>query len=132
MKWKKLRERNYKEKKMTSKTADPTFQITDTAKIPKTDSDEKRAGDVTGGMELLELDFLLRVVEDTKGDDKNDVAMRRLSFDELLRRKNQDRIDSNALTVYAVNKYDLYGKNIQCEAMKELTRRTVQSGKSSS
>jgi len=97
---------------MTSKTADPTFQMTDTAKIPKTDSGERRMGDVTGGMDLLELDFLLGVVEETKGDDKNDVTMRRLSFDELLRRQNQDRIDSNALAVYAVNKYDLYGKKI--------------------
>jgi len=119
---------------MTSKTADPTFQMTDTAnqKILKTDSGEKRVGDVAGGMELLELDFLLSIVEETKGDDKNDVTMRRLTFDELLRREKQDRIDSNALAVYAVNKYDLYGKNIQCEAMKELTKRTVQSGKSSS
>ena len=114
---------------MTSKTADTTFQMTgaETQKIPKSDSGERRKGDVTGGMELLELDFLLGVIEDTRGDDKNDVTMRKLSFNELLRREKQNQIDSNALAVYAVNNHDLYGKNIQCEAMKELTKRTTQS-----
>jgi hypothetical protein len=128
MKWKKLRERNYKEKKMTSKTTDPTFQMTDTMeqKIPKQEPGEKRKGDVNGGMELLELDFLLGVIEDTKGNDNHDVTMRKLTFNEILRRENQTQIDSNALAVYAVNKGNLYGKVIQCEAMKELTRRTVQ------
>jgi hypothetical protein len=81
--------------------------------------------DLAGGMEMLELDFLLGVVESTKGDDKNDVMMRKLSFNELLRRDKQNHIDSIALTVYAVNQGNLYGKDIQCEAMKELTKRTT-------
>ena len=81
--------------------------------------------DVSSGMELLELDFLLGVIEDTEGNDPNDVTMRRLDFNEVLRRSKQDQIESNALTVYAVNKGDLYGKTIQCEAMKELTKRTA-------
>ncbi len=112
---------------MTGKTTEPTFQMTDTTaqKIPKQEPGEKRKGDVGGGMELLELDFLLGVIEDTKGNDNHDVTMRKLTFNEILRRENQTQIDSNALAVYAV-KGNLYGKVIQCEAMKELTRRTMQ------
>lgn len=134
MKWKKLRARNYKEKKMTSKTAEPTFQGTESAtdRIPENESTAKRGGDLNSGMELLELDFLLSIAENAKGDDKNDVTMRRLTFNELLRRENQNRIDSHALSVYAVNKGDLYGKDIQCEAMKELTRRTTHHNKNNS
>ena len=87
--------------------------------------------DLAGGMEMLELDFLLGVIEDTRGADRNDVAMRRLSFDELLRREQQKEIDSGALTVYAVDERNLYGKTIQCEAMKELTKRTGHKSKGS-
>ena len=85
--------------------------------------------DLAGGMEMLEPDFLLSVVESTRGDDKNDVTMRKLTFNELLRREQLDTIDSNALKVYAVNKGNLYGKDVQCEAMKRLTERTVRKGK---
>jgi hypothetical protein len=81
--------------------------------------------DLAGGMEMLELEFLLGVIEDTKGSDKNDVMMRKLGFNEVLRREQQNQIDSVALTVYSVNEGNLYGKVIQCEAMKELTRRTM-------
>jgi len=84
--------------------------------------------DLAGGMEMLELDFLLGVVENTRGDDKNDVMMRKLGFNEVLRRGKQNQIDSSALTVYAVNQGNLYGKDIQCEAMKELTKRTTHKG----
>jgi len=77
-----------------------------------------------GGMDLLELDFLLSIVENTKGNAQNDVTMRKLNFNEVLRREKQDQIDSNALAVYAVNAGNLYGKDIQCEATKELARRT--------
>ena len=99
---------------------------------------EETAGEVTmekktrtgrnlaGGMDLLEMDFLLGVIESTDGEDKNDVAMRRLSFNEVLRRNQQSEIDSAAMTVYAVDEKGLYGKDIQCGAMKELTRRTEQ------
>jgi hypothetical protein len=78
---------------------------------------------------VLVLDVLLGVIENTKGDDKNDVNMRKLSFHEVLRREQQNTIDSQALTVYAVNEGNLYGKGIQCEAMKELTKRTASKGK---
>jgi hypothetical protein len=84
------------------------------------------ARNLAGGMDLLEMDFLLGVIENTDGEDKNDVAMRRLSFNEVLRRNQQSDIDSAALSVYSVDEKDLYGKDIQCAAMKELTRRTEQ------
>ncbi|MGA2171681.1 MAG: hypothetical protein ABSG82_01535 [Sedimentisphaerales bacterium] len=88
-----------------------------------------RAGrNLAGGMDLLELDFLLGVIESTEGDDKNDVAMRKLTFNEALRRNQQNEIDSASLSVYAVDEKNLYGKDIQCAAMKELTRRTEQKG----
>ena len=83
---------------------------------------------LAGGMEMLEMDFLLGVIENTDGEDKNDVAMRKLSFNEVLRRNQQSEIDSPALTVYAVDEKNLYGKDIQSAAMKELTRRTEQKG----
>ena len=90
-----------------------------------------REKDLAGGMEILDLDFLLSIVENTEGNDKKDVAMRRLTFDELLRREQLDTIDSNALRVYAMNEGELYGKVIQCEAMKVLTERTTRMGKHS-
>ncbi len=87
--------------------------------VPDTDRD------LGSGMEMLEMDFLLGVVENTKGDDKSDVTMRKLVFNELLRREQLDAIDSNALSVYTIDGDKLYGKNIQCEAMKKLTERTT-------
>jgi hypothetical protein len=87
--------------------------------------------DLAGGMEMLELDFLLSVVEHTKGDDKNDVTMRKLVFNELLRREQLETIDSNALKVYTIDESNLYGKDIQCEAMKKMTERTLRKGKDS-
>ena len=81
--------------------------------------------DLRGGMDLLELDFLLSIVENTKGNDPNDVTMRKLNFNEILRRQKQSQIDSNALAVYVVNAGNLYGKDIQCAATQDLARRTV-------
>ena len=83
-----------------------------------------RGKDLAGGMEMLEQDFLVGTVEKTKGDDNDDVMMRKLSFNELLRRGQLKAAGSKALKVYAVNKGNLYGKDIQCEAMKELAERT--------
>ena len=87
--------------------------------------------DLASGMEMLELDFLLSVVEYTKGDDKNDVTMRKLVFNELLRREQLDTIDSNAMKVYTIDESNLYGKDIQCEAMKKMTERTTRKSKDS-
>jgi hypothetical protein len=95
----------------------------------KSELNRSREKDLAIGMEILDLDFLLSVVENTEGNDKNDVAMRRLTFDELLRREQQDTIDSNSLKVYAMNEGELYGKVIQCEAMKVLTERTTRKSK---
>ncbi len=90
---------------------------------------ESKERNLAGGMELLELDFLLSVIENTKGNDKNDVTMRKLGFNELIRRKQADTIDSNALKVYAIDKGSLCGKVIQCEAMRVLTDRTTRESK---
>ena len=81
--------------------------------------------DLYGGMDLLELDFVLSIVENTNGNDQNDVTMRKLNFNEVLRREKQNQIDSNALVVYAMNSGNLYGKDIQCQATKELAKRTA-------
>ena len=94
-----------------------------TKQISKSGRVTKR--DLNSGTELLELDLLLRIVDDTKGSNVNDTTMRKLVFNELLRREDHNRIDSNALKVYATNKDNLYGKEIQCEAIKELAERTA-------
>jgi len=80
--------------------------------------------DLASGMEMLEQDFLVRTVENTEGEDDNDVTMRKLGFNELLRRKQLKAADSDALRTYVINEGNLYGKDIQCEAMKELAERT--------
>ena len=85
----------------------------------------QRDADLKSGMELLELDFLLSNVQNTDGDNKNDVTMRKLNFNELLRRAKLDLVSSSVLKVYAINQDNLYGKEIQCEATRELSRRTA-------
>lgn len=96
-------------------------------------SHKRREKDLQSGMELLERDFLLSIVEKTNGDDdEKDVAMRKLNFKELLRRGELSQADSKALRTYAINKGNLYGKDIQCEAMKSLAERTAKSNKRNS
>jgi hypothetical protein len=86
----------------------------------------ERERDLHSGMEILEPDFLLKVVENTNdGSDEKDVAMRKLNFKELLRRGELSQIDSHALKIYAINKGNVYGKDIQCEAIKTLAERTA-------
>ena len=92
---------------------------------PKKELAGEKGRDLAGGMEMLELDFLLGVVEEAEGDDKNDVAMRKLNFNELIRRGQVNEIDSNALKIYARDEGGLYGKDIQFQAIKELTVRTA-------
>jgi len=113
----------------TSKIVEMHPSVKDIGGEAKTRDELGRERELGGGMEMLELDFLLGVVESTRGDDGNDVMMRKLSFNEVLRRDKQNQIDSSALTVYAVNAGNLYGKDIQCEAMKELTKRTSRKSK---
>ncbi|MHC4844078.1 MAG: hypothetical protein ACYTEE_09790, partial [Planctomycetota bacterium] len=88
----------------------------------------KNKKDLASGMELLDMNFLLGMVERTASNDQKDVTMRKLNFSELLRRGKLDQIDSHALATYAVNAGDPYGKEIQCEATKELARRTSGNG----
>jgi hypothetical protein len=130
MAWDTVREKKAEAKKMVNKVMrlHPSEQGSaagkEGEKKSKGDLAAEREADLNSGMDLLELDFLLSIVENTNGDDKNDVTMRKLNFNELLRRNKQDQIDSAALKIYAVNVGNLYGKDIQCEAMKELTKRT--------
>jgi hypothetical protein len=138
MVWNTIREKKSEVKNMA---ASKIMEVHSPVKVPSNISGEEnlksgfnrnRDKDLAGGMEILDLDFLLSIVENTEGNDKNDVAMRRLTFDELLRREQLDTIDSNSLKVYAMNEGELYGKVIQCEAMKVLTERTARKGKHSS
>lgn len=93
-------------------------------KKPENQLAGKKDKDLYGGMELLELDFLLTVIENTKSDNKDDVTMRKLNFYELLRRKKLSHVNSNTLKIYAINQKNLYGKEIQYQALKQLTERT--------
>jgi hypothetical protein len=138
MVWNSIREKKSEVKNMA---ASKIMEVHSPAKAPsgisgeenlKSGSSRSREKDLAGGMEILDMDFLLSIVENTEGNEKNDVAMRRLTFDELLRREKQDTVDSNALKVYAMNEGGLYGKVIQCEAMKVLTERTTRKSKHSS
>lgn len=102
------------------------FEAADIAGQGKQKNEIDKAGrkDLASGMEILELDFLLSIVENTKGNNKKDVMMRKLVFNELIRREQLDAVDSDALNVYTLNKGKLYNKDIQCGAMKELAERT--------
>ena len=115
------------EKKTELKRTGPNkvVEMRSSANNAAAEAKSSKERDLAGGMEMLEMDFLLGVIESTKSNDKNDVMMRKLGFNELLRRAKQNLIDSTALTVYAVNQGNLYGRDIQCEAMKELTKRTT-------
>jgi hypothetical protein len=131
MVWNTIRE---KKSEVNNMTASKIIEVHSPAKAPFSDEENLRSGlnrnkDLAGGMEILDLDFLLSIVENAEGNDKNDVAMRRLTFDELIRREQQDTVDSSALKVYAMNEGNLYGKVIQCEAMKVLTERTSRKSK---
>jgi cell division septation protein DedD len=81
--------------------------------------------DLQSGMELLELDFLISVVEKIKGKTKNDITIRKLNFNELARRQELSHVKSKPLTTYAIDKENLYGKDIQCKAMTQLSQRTT-------
>ncbi len=85
----------------------------------------KRGRDVTSGMDLLDLDFMLDTVENVEAADPNDILMRKLLFDEILRSERLHEVDSSALKAYAVNQGGIFDKDVQCEALKELTERTI-------
>jgi hypothetical protein len=107
------------------------FDIPDTTGRTKSKINlaRKRKKDLSSGMELLELNFLLRTIENVSDDDEKDVTIRKLNFKELLRRGKLNEADSNTLKIYAINKDNLYDKYIQCEAMKNLAERTASGSK---
>jgi len=110
--------------------AGKTFDLSGVAKAKSEGLHTKREKDLQSGMEILDSDFLLSIVENTNGgDDEKDVAMRKLNFKELLRRGELSQAESKALRTYAINKGNLYGKDIQCEALKSLAERTAKSKK---
>ena len=89
------------------------------------DASRRRDRDLRTGMDVLDLEFLLTVVENIGGNETNEIAMRKLSFNELMRTQRIHELDSSALKVYAIDVDGHFGKDIQCEAMKELTERTL-------
>jgi hypothetical protein len=91
---------------------------------PSSSARGRRGKDLSSGLELIDVDFLLDVVENTKSDETKDVTMRKFAFQDLMRRNKIHELDSTALKIYALNEGDLYGKDIQFEAFKELAERT--------
>ncbi len=88
---------------------------------------KKRGRDLHGGMEILDLDFLLDIVENADGTDEYDMTMRKLGFHELARTGRLSDIDSHALGYVCMDEDGLFDKRMQCEAMQELATRTDQS-----
>lgn len=110
----------------TARRVGKTFNLSGAARAKSEGLRKKQGRDLQSGMEILDSDFLLKIVEKTNGDDdEKDVAMRKLNFKELLRRGDLSQADSKALMAYALNKDNIYGKDIQCEAMKKLAERTA-------
>jgi hypothetical protein len=108
-----------------------TFDFVDagTTSHEKSKITSTKERDLHSGMEMLELDFLVGIVEKIESDDNSDVTMRKLGFNELLRRDQLKATDSKAIKVYALNDNNLYGRDIQCEAVKELAKRSRIKGK---
>lgn len=103
-------------------TKEPMFDFETAGKVSSGKLQEDR--DVSSGMEILDLDFLVKIAENTKGRNKKDVMMRKLVLNELLRRDQVSAVDSKALRIYTINKRNIYDKKIQCGAMKALAERT--------
>jgi len=103
-------------------TEEPMFDFETADKAGSGRLQEDR--DVSSGMEILDLDFLVKIAENTKGRSKKDVMMRKLVLNELLRRDQVSAVDSKALRIYTINKRNVYDKKIQCGAMKALAERT--------
>ncbi len=88
---------------------------------------KKRGRDLHGGLEILDLDFLLDIVENTDGTEEHDMTMRKIGFHELARTGRLSDIDSNALGYVCMDEDGLFDRRMQCEAMQELAARTEQS-----
>ena len=85
---------------------------------------QKKTADLEKGLELLELPFLINVVGNIEDGEKQDIEIRKIVFNELVRRGNLSRIEGNVLKIYAKNPKNLFGKSIQCQAIAELAGRT--------
>jgi len=119
MKWNNVKEENEALKEKVAST------VAVKSEQPKSNV-EPRGGnqDLKSGLELLDLQFVLGVIENTDSADKNDIVMRKIAFNEVLRRESRHEIASSALKVYSVDQDKFYGKDIQCQAMQELALRT--------
>ena len=89
-----------------------------------TDNKKTQRNDA-GGMEMLTRKFLLMKTANVTELDKRDVEMRQMAFNELARRNELNEIKGEILKAYAVNRDNIYGKTIQCLAMKTLAERTT-------
>ena len=97
---------------------------------PSSNENKKRSNlirkggkDMHSGMSLLDVEFLLSIVDNSDNGDGHDVIMRKLCFNELIRSSQRHEISSSSLKMYAMDVDGLYGKSIQCEAMLELAER---------
>lgn len=83
----------------------------------------------TGGLELLEDNFLVEMVNQVTNTDSDDLTMHMLALKEMIRRDKLNLASSKALAFYTLNKTKEYDKKIQCAAMLELAKRTDEENK---
>ena len=88
---------------------------------------QKKISDLNSGLELLDLNFLARLVSNTDNADQSGIEIRKIAFSELARREKLGSIEGKVLKVYATNLKNLFGKFIQCRAIAELAGRTKNS-----
>ncbi len=118
-----------------SNTSGGTAEVTRGGRRAAKDTEDKpraaRRGnrDLQSGLELLDLDFMLTIVENIEATDEQDITMRKLSFGELARTQRIHELDSAALKVYAMDEDGAFGKSVQVECFKELADRTASSSK---
>jgi LPXTG-motif cell wall-anchored protein len=91
---------------------------------PSKNPSRRKLADLESGLELLEQPFLAGVVSNTGSRSKLDIQMRKIAFMELARREKLGDIASKVLKVYAKNQENLFGKTIQCQAIRQLSVRT--------
>jgi hypothetical protein len=82
--------------------------------------------DTKTGLEIVNREFLVEVVERTDAVDNLDISMRSMCFDELVRRNELSALSSEALKVYVLNESEFFSKTIRREAMTQLAGRTGQ------
>ncbi len=118
-----------------SNTAAPTARVErlgkDASEKQRNIAAARRAGrDLQGGLELLDVDFLLGIVENIDAVDDTDITMRKLSLSEVMRSGRVHEVDSNALKAYVMDTDGLFGKEVQFECFKELAERSAANPKS--